>query len=142
MVQGLITSSDQRIADIAEKASKEIAYHLERSSDLVIRLGDGSEQSHERMQQALNELWPYTAELQDSTDEYEQLVQHGILPSAKSISTQWSEHVQATLRQATLKMPEQPGFQRGGKQGRHSEELGYILAEMQFLQRAYPDASW
>lgn len=142
MLRGLISSSDRRLAEIAEKAFKEAAYHLERSSDLVIRLGDGSDESHQRMQTALDHLWPYTGELLTGDAVEAALRGDGILPSRSDIETAWTHHVDATLAAATLKQPEASFMQSGGKTGRHSEHLGFILAEMQFLQRAYPGASW
>lgn len=142
MLQALKLSSHQSVADIAEKVSKEVAYHLERSADLVVRLGDGSAESHHRMQTALDELWPYSGEFFVEAPYYGQLVDAGMVPATEPIREKWSAHLKQTLKQATLAQPEIMGHQRGGKQGQHTEALGFILAEMQFLQRAYPDASW
>ncbi|MEX0645795.1 MAG: 1,2-phenylacetyl-CoA epoxidase subunit PaaC [Parvularculaceae bacterium] len=142
MLQGLSRSSDQRIADIAQKAAKEAAYHLERSTDLIVRLGDGGDESHERMQNALDALWPFAGELlaPDAIDE--QLAASGVAPDLAEIRRQWSDHVGRTLDDATLAAPTDAAVRKGGKQGLHSEELGYVLAEMQWLQRAYPGAQW
>jgi ring-1,2-phenylacetyl-CoA epoxidase subunit PaaC len=142
LLMALAGSSDKRIADIAEKASKEVAYHLERSADLVVRLGDGTQESRARMQAAVDYLWPYVGEmfLGDTVDE--ELAAAGIAPEPASLRSAWDQHVARTFADATLKAPEKAYAQKGGKRGVHSEHLGYILAEMQFLQRAYPGASW
>jgi len=142
MLKALTQSSEVRVAEIAEKASKEAAYHLERSGDLVIRLGDGTRESHDRMQVALDFLWPYTGEMffGDAVDD--ELVRAGIAPAPESLKPAWEAHVGSILAEATLKAPERSYAQKGGKRGVHSEHLGYILAEMQFLQRAYPGAKW
>lgn len=138
----LRNSSYKAIADIAEKATKEVTYHLERSTDLVIRLGDGSEVSHLRMQSALDALWSYTGEMLEGDDIDQALMLEGIVPDPAVVAQRWREHVDATLAQATLTPPDSTHVRRGGKRGAHSEHLGYILAEMQFLQRAYPGATW
>ena len=119
-----------------------MTYHLERSSDLVVRLGDGNSESHARMQAALDFLWPYTGEmfLGDAVDEA--LSSTGIAPAPGSLRPAWNEKVARTLADATLKAPESSYAQKGGRSGVHSEHLGLILAEMQFLQRAYPGANW
>jgi len=143
MLQWLSRSSrDPRIAEIAAKAVKEVAYHVERSADLVIRLGDGSEESHARMQTALDELWPYTGEMfaADATDEAATAA--GIAPSLASLRAPWEAMVDEVLAEATLKRPGGAYAHKGGRSGRHTEHLGYILAEMQFLQRAYPGSTW
>lgn len=147
LLRGLAGSSDPRVAEIAGKAAKEVAYHLERSADLVIRLGDGSDESHRRMASALAALWPYTGEMfaDDATDRA--MAEAGIAPLPSSLRGAWEETVKAVLREATLEVPGETfqhgtGRMGGGKQGVHSEHLGYLLAEMQFLQRAYPDARW
>ena len=142
MLQGLVQSSDSRIAEIAEKASKEAAYHLERSTDLVIRLGDGTDESHGRMQAALDLLWPYTGELLSSDAVEEALIAEGVLPDPAGVAEAWHRHVEETLQSATLTKPEAGFMHQGGKTGFHTEHMGYILADMQFLQRAYPGAPW
>jgi len=142
MLKGLMTSTDKRIAEIAEKSVKEVAYHLERSSDLIIRLGDGSTESYRRMQTSLDELWSYTGEMLDFDDLDAALIADGVLPQSESIASAWKEHVTDALKLATLTMPDSDFVRRGGKNGIHSEHLGFVLAEMQFLQRAYPGAVW
>ncbi len=142
ILMALLSSTEKRIAEIAEKAVKEVAYHLERSSDLVIRLGDGGSESHARMQTALDDLWRFTGELmtQDSVDEA--LAAIGVAPNLGDIEKQWADHVRAILKKATLTIPVGAYMQQGGKAGLHCEALGYLLADMQFLQRAYPGATW
>lgn len=142
MVRQLMQSSDKRIAEIAEKASKEVAYHFERSSELVMRLGDGSEESHRRMQTAVDALWPYAGELLEYDDADSYLVDSETIPDISDVAGIWHEHVSAVITKGTLKLPQNNSVHRGGAQGRHSEHLGFILAEMQFLQRAYPGARW
>lgn len=142
MLRALQGSSDKRVAEIATKAAKEVAYHLERSADLVIRLGDGTEESRARMQKALNVLWPYTGELflGDAVDEA--VAAAGIAPAPASLKDAWDRTVAEVLAEATLVRPEGSFQHKGGKQGRHTEALGFILADMQFLQRAYPGGTW
>ncbi|RDD98782.1 phenylacetate-CoA oxygenase subunit PaaI [Paracoccus pantotrophus] len=142
LLKGLAASSDPRVAEIAAKAGKEVAYHLERSSDLVVRLGDGTEESHRRMQQALDALWPYTGEMFLGDDKDAQMAARGIAPDPASLRAGWDASLRHVLGEATLQIPESDFAHKGGKQGIHTEHLGYILAEMQFLQRAYPGASW
>ena len=141
-LEALQASSEPRVAEIADKAVREVAYHLERSSDLVIRLGDGTDESHRRLQDALDELWPYAGELVLSDETDASLAAQGIAPDPAALSAAWHASVDAVLGEATLQRPGSTFAHRGGRQGRHSEHLGYILAEMQFLQRAYPDATW
>jgi ring-1,2-phenylacetyl-CoA epoxidase subunit PaaC len=143
LMRELLNSSDKRIAGIAEKSIKEVTYHLRRSGDLVVRLGDGTELSHDKMQAAVDELWTYTGEMfaYDAVDLA--MVEQGVAPPAGLLREAFLQHVGEVLAEATLSMPSPDAFmQRGGKQGRHSERLGYILAEMQFLQRAYPGVQW
>jgi ring-1,2-phenylacetyl-CoA epoxidase subunit PaaC len=142
MLKALEGSSDPRIAAIAAKAGREVAYHLERSADLVIRLGDGTAESHARMQTALDRLWPYTGEMMMSDDTDRALAEAGIMPAPDSIRPQWDALVAEVLSEATLKAPNQTFMHKGGKQGTHSEHLGHMLATMQWLQRAYPDSTW
>ena len=143
LMRGLLSSSDPRIVEIAEKSLKEVTYHLRRSGDLVVRLGDGTDVSHARMQAAVDELWTYAGEmfLYDEVDQA--MVARGVTPEPAALRAAFLQHVAEVFEEATLKMPSPDAYmQRGGKQGRHGERLGYILAEMQFLQRAYPGAEW
>ena len=143
LLNALTGSVDGRMAEVAAKAAKEVAYHLERSSDLVVRLGDGSEESHRRMQNALDQLWPYCGEMfvADAVDAA--LAEAGVAPSPDVLEAPWRVAVADILEEATLAVPEQRfDVHQGGRIGRHTEHLGLLLAEMQFLQRAYPGAEW
>lgn len=139
----LRVSSDPRVAEIAGKAVKEVAYHLERSSDLVIRLGDGSAESHRRMQEAVDLLWPYTGEMFVTDVVDDAVAEAGIAPRSADLREAWDRIVGEVLAVATLNIPEgRADTHVGGRVGQHTEHLGYILADMQFLQRAYPGAQW
>lgn len=142
MVAKLQDSSNPRIAEIAAKARKEVAYHFERSADLVIRLGDGTTESHKRMSDAIAACWPYVGEmfLDDAHDQT--LAAAGVAPLPSSLKTEWEQTIARVFREGTLDMPASGFTHKGGKRGVHTEHLGFILAEMQFLQRAYPDATW
>jgi ring-1,2-phenylacetyl-CoA epoxidase subunit PaaC len=143
LIGALTRSADPRIAEIAEKSLKEVTYHLRRSGDLVVRLGDGTEVSHQFTQTAVDELWMYTGEVFNYDAVDEAMVAAGVAPSAAMLREQWLAHVSDILGEATLTMPPADAWmQKGGKQGRHTEHLGYLLAEMQFLQRAYPGSEW
>ena len=143
LIGGLTKSSDPRIAEIAEKSLKEVTYHLRRSGDLIVRLGDGTEVSHRYTQTAADELWMYSGEVFNYDAVDEAMVAAGIAPPAAELRQQWFDHVADIFVEATLTLPPADAWmQKGGKQGRHSEHLGYLLAEMQFLQRAYPGAEW
>lgn len=135
-------SVDETLAAIAEKSLKEVAYHLRWSSEWVIRLGDGTEESHTRIQEALNERWMYTGELFAASEADTAMQQEGIGADLEALKTQWMQRVQAVLQEATLIMPENNWMQKGGKEGVHTEHLGYLLAELQFMQRAYPGMKW
>lgn len=146
LLERLQSSSDERVAAIAAKAIKEVAYHARRSGDVLVRLGDGTELSRRRMQEALNDVWRHTGELFIDDDITRALAERGVAPLHGSLRAAWEEHLAGILAEATLTMPpaeeaDHPAH-RGGVQGRHTEALGYLLAEMQHLQRAYPGASW
>ncbi|KQQ47397.1 phenylacetic acid degradation protein [Duganella sp. Leaf126] len=143
LIAALTHASDARIAAIAEKSLKEVTYHLRRSGDLVVRMGDGTAVSHAKTQAAADALWMYSGEAfaYDAVDQA--MVDAGIAPPGAQLRSQWLAHVAEIFAEATLTMPPADAWmQSGGKQGRHTEHLGYILAEMQFLQRAYPNAQW
>lgn len=135
-------SSDKHLAAIAEKSLKETRYHLKHSSEWVIRLGDGTDESHTRIQEALDTLWRYTPELfyQDELDA--ELEKNGIIPNSSEVENEWRKTVNSVLEEATLTVPTNNWKQEGGRKGMHSEHLGYILAEMQYMQRAYPNMEW
>ncbi len=128
-------SSDSTIAAIAAKAEKETAYHLRHATEWLIRLGDGTDESHRRGQTAVDDLWPYTGELFAADG-------GGVMPNPASLRDEWHATVDAALARATLARPEDGWMQSGGRVGRHTEHLGYLLAELQYLQRAYPGATW
>jgi ring-1,2-phenylacetyl-CoA epoxidase subunit PaaC len=142
MLRALMGSADPRIAEIAAKAIKEVSYHVEKSADLVIRLGDGTDESHRRMQRSLDEHWTYAGELflSDATDEA--MAEAGIAPDPASLKPAWEATVRSVLDEATLAIPSTAYVHKGGRHGIHTEHLGHMLAEMQFLQRAYPGATW
>lgn len=143
LLQQLTRSNDERIAAIAEKALKEVAYHLRRSGDLIVRLGDGTPESRQKTQAAVDKLWMYTGEMFEPDAVDEVMVAQGLTCTPADLRAEWLVHVNETFAVATLTMPSPESWmQKGGKQGRHSENLGYMLAEMQFLQRAYPGAQW
>lgn len=138
----LTQSSDEQFAAIAQKSIKEVTYHLRHSSQWLIRLGDGTEESHEKVQTAVDNLWRFTGELFEKDELDDALVQAQVIPDLEALKPLWVERVTSVLSEATLTKPDQTWMALGGKQGTHTEHLGYLLAEMQFLQRAYPGASW
>lgn len=140
--QKLCESTDARLAAIAEKSLKEVAYHLRWTSEWVIRLGDGTAESHQRMQLAINHLWPYRGELLKSADFEKDAAANGYGVDLASIQAAVDQKIFAVLDEATIVRPADGWMHSGGKNGRHSEHLGFILAEMQFLQRAYPNSVW
>lgn len=142
-LEALLASAEPRVAEIAEKASKEVAYHLERSRETVIALGDGTEESHARMQAALDRLWSYTGELFEADGTDAALALQGIAPDPTALRPAYESAVGETFAEAGLTPPKVRGWQTGGRTGRrHSEHLGHLLAQMQWLQRAYPGATW
>lgn len=138
----LLKSSDDNIKAIAQKAIKEITYHAQWSAEWIIRLGDGTEESHARIQKSIDELWEWTGELfsKDEIDLYAE--NQNIGPNQDTIKDNWHQKVDQILEIAKLKKPEGSWMQSGGKQGDHTEYLGFILAEMQSLPRTYPEANW
>lgn len=139
----LMTSSDERIAAIAAKTSKEVAYHLERSADTVVGLGDGTPESHGFMQAALDYLWPYVGEMFVSDEIDAAMLEAGIAPDPASLRADYDTLVGRILADATLSIPESQFAHKGGRTGAmHTEHLGHLLTQMQWLQRAYPGASW
>ncbi len=143
MLGRLMTSSNERVAAIAAKASKEVAYHVERSGDTVVGLGDGTEESHARMQAALDYLWPYVGEMFDGDEVDAAMVKAGIAPDPASLREEYDALVSKVLGQATLTIPTDTFHHKGGRTGyMHTEHLGHLLCSMQWLQRAYPGATW
>jgi ring-1,2-phenylacetyl-CoA epoxidase subunit PaaC len=135
-------SSNERLAEIAKKTIKEATYHLKYSSEWMIRLGDGTPESHQKMQEALNDYAPYFGEafIKSNVEKRDEL--RGICVDVESIKPNAYDKFKSVCETATLIIPEVEYFQEGGKNGYHSEHLGFILAELQFVQRAYPDSNW
>ena len=138
----LAHSADETLAAIAAKAEKEMAYHLRHAAEWTIRLGDGTEESHGRAQAAVDELMPYTGELFEADQVERALMESGIAPDSAAVRPLWNKTIHEVLTEATLVLPRDGFMQSGGRSGRHSEHLGHLLAELQFLQRAYPGAEW
>ncbi|MCB9170197.1 MAG: phenylacetate-CoA oxygenase subunit PaaC [Flavobacteriales bacterium] len=142
LMQALLKSKDEQLVAIAGKAVKEATYHLRHSSEWMVRFGDGTDESHQRAQTALDDLWTFTGELFVEDDVQKELEKAGIAPASGPIKAAFDSTVNEVLKEATLKRPEDGFMAEGGRDGRHTEHLGYILAEMQYLQRAYPGAEW
>jgi ring-1,2-phenylacetyl-CoA epoxidase subunit PaaC len=140
--QRLAASSDAEVAAIAGKAVKEARYHQQHSGDWVVRLGDGTDESRRRTEKALKQLWLYMPELFESDAVDEAASATGLGPAWSELREPWLAEMQQVLDAAGLAMPQEAAFRSTGKQGVHSEHMGYILAEMQHLQRAYPGGVW
>ncbi len=138
----LRASADDTLAAVAEKAVKEVDYHRDHATRWVLRLGDGTEESHRRMQRGVGQVWPYVEELFVSDDVTDALVPPGIAVAPESLRPAWQEYVEGVLREATLELPEPSWAAKGGRSGMHTEHLGYLLAEMQHLHRSHPGATW
>ncbi|MFZ5961147.1 1,2-phenylacetyl-CoA epoxidase subunit PaaC [Pseudomonas knackmussii] len=143
VLRALSDSSDARIAAIAAKGLKEVTYHLRRSGEWVERLGDGTEESHKRMLAAIPQVWRFTVEMTNADDVEQRLFAEGVAPNPEELAAAWRAKVADIFASATLPLPEPAvNFYLSGRRGLHTEHLGILLAEMQFLQRAYPDATW
>jgi ring-1,2-phenylacetyl-CoA epoxidase subunit PaaC len=140
--QAMARSKDATLAAIAAKAEKELAYHLRHASEWTIRLGDGTPESHRRAAGALDELWPYTGEMFEIDAIDRAMIDAGIAIDPQNLLGTWRGTVAEVLDEATLAMPSGTWMQKGGRSGRHSEHLGYVLADLQYLQRTIPGASW
>jgi len=138
----LQNSKDLTLSAIASKGIKEVSYHQRFSSDWIKRLGDGTKESHERIQNAINDLWTYTDELFHQTEADKTMIKEGIGVDLTKLKNTYYKTVNSVLEEATLSIPESKYFQKGGKQGIHTEHMGYLLAELQYMQRAYPDMEW
>jgi ring-1,2-phenylacetyl-CoA epoxidase subunit PaaC len=138
----LLSSRDTELAAIAEKSLKETRYHLRHSAEWVVRLGDGTDESHARMQAALDYLWPYTAEFFTENAVDHEMAAAAVGVAWSDLQSAWVAAMKPVLTEATLAIPARTAFCSHGKLGRHSEHLGHLLTEMQHLQRAYPDAQW
>lgn len=142
LYEGMSRSTDERLAAIAAKSVKEVRYHLRYSSGWLVRLGDGTQESHARVQSALDKLWPYTVELFAEDELDRAMAEQGVAPRLAEVQKGWNSRISAILSEATLERPKERPHAWHGKRGQHSEHLGYILAEMQHMQRTYPGARW
>jgi len=142
LYERMTRSADERLAAIAAKSVKEIRYHLRYSSGWLVRLGDGTTESHARVQAALESLWPYTVELFEEDDLDRAMADQGVAPRLSEVQAAWTRRLDEILAVATLQRPRDRPHAWHGKRGQHSEHLGYLLAEMQHLQRTYPGARW
>lgn len=138
----LMQSKDDTLAAIAKKGVKEVSYHKRFSSDWIKRLGDGTPESNAKMQEAVNDLWAYTDELFDQTEADKAMVSEGIAVDTTKLKESYYKEVSEVLEEAKLTVPERKYFTRGGKKGVHSEYMGYILTELQYMQRTYPNMEW
>lgn len=142
LLEELQNSKDEMLAAIAKKSIKEVLYHNRFSSDWIKRLGDGTEESHHKIQTAINDLWIFTDELFHQTDADKAMVAEGIGVDVTLLKSNYYKKVSKILEEATLQIPTIEYFQKGGKQGIHSEHMGYILTELQYMQRTYPNMTW
>jgi len=138
----LKNSKDQQLAAIAEKSLKEVTYHVRWSSEWMIRLGDGTDLSHQKIQKAVNDLWHYSGELLQMSKAEEALLSEGIAVDLSTLKNDCEKKIESVLAEANLEKPENVFMQSGGKEGRHSEHFGFIISELQYLQRAYPGQKW
>jgi ring-1,2-phenylacetyl-CoA epoxidase subunit PaaC len=142
LFQQLQGTDDEQLAAIAAKSLKEVTYHLRWSSEWIIRLGDGTEESHRLMTKAIDELWRYTGELFELAGSELRLMSEKIGVDSSKLKEPWLDKVKEIFAEATLPVPEKTFMQTGGKEGKHTEHLGYILTELQYMQRAYPGCEW
>ena len=142
LLQELQKSSDETLAAIAVKSIKEVSYHQRFSSDWVKRLGDGTQESHDRMQSAINSLWTFTDELFHQTDADKAMTEANIGVDVSALREPFYAKVTEILTEATIQIPESKYFQKGGKEGIHSEHMGYLLADLQYMQRTFPNMTW
>jgi ring-1,2-phenylacetyl-CoA epoxidase subunit PaaC len=142
LYEALMQSPIEQLAAIAAKSVKETRYHLKHTSEWVIRLGDGTEESHQRAQDAIDHLWRYTNELFYENAHDQSLHAAGLVPKLENIQAKWNQTVKEVLAEATLSVPTHNWKFEGGREGRHSEHMGYILSDLQYMQRAYPNMEW
>lgn len=142
LLEQLQFSKDENLAAIAQKSIKEVSYHVRFSSDWIKRLGDGTDESHQRIQEAINHLWQFTDELFQMTEADAAMVSEGIGVDVSAFKSAYHKNVSQVLSEATLKTPSLEFFQKGGKMGRHSEHMGYILTDLQYMQRTFPNMTW
>ena len=140
LYEELKNSKDETLAAIAVKSHKEITYHLRHTTEWMYRLGDGTAESHERLQNGLNDLWMFTPEMFDMDEVDALLIKEGIVPDLNKVKASWEKRVKEVIAEATLKLPETTFKQKGSREGKHSEHLGFLLAEMQYVHRSFPDS--
>ncbi|MGB5256241.1 MAG: 1,2-phenylacetyl-CoA epoxidase subunit PaaC [Woeseiaceae bacterium] len=142
LLESLVHCTDRRLAEIAARAEKEVRYHLRHAAQWLVRLGDGTDESHDKAQQSLDDLWRYSGEMFDNDALDDILLQAFNGPDLKSLASAWQATIAGILAEATLRVPEETVMARGGKQGRHTEHFGFLVAEMQVMPRTYPGATW
>jgi len=142
LLKKLQHSEDDQLSAVAEKSIKEVMYHFRFSSDWIKRLGDGTEESHQKTQKAINDLWPYTGELFLQTEAEKMMTADGTGVDNTTLKEMYQQKVTDIIAEATLTLPEISWFHKGGKEGIHTEHFGYLLSDMQFMQRSYPDMDW
>jgi ring-1,2-phenylacetyl-CoA epoxidase subunit PaaC len=142
LFERLMQSKDSQLSAIAEKSLKETKYHLRHTSEWVIRLGDGTEESHQRIQKALDNLWRYADEIFKTDAVDEELRISGVLPELSDLRSVWDQTIKSVFDEATISIPVNNWKFEGGRKGRHSEHMGYILSDLQYMQRAYPNMEW
>jgi ring-1,2-phenylacetyl-CoA epoxidase subunit PaaC len=135
-------SKDEMLAAIAEKSLKEVNYHYRFSSEWVIRLGDGTPESKQKMQTAIDEIWNYTGEMFMPSNIDTEMMANGVAPDITALQAPWLQKIKEVLAEATLVLPESGWMHSGGKNGVHSEQMGFLLADLQYMQRAFPSAEW
>ena len=140
--RAMMKSGDATLAAIAAKSEKESAYHLRHSSEWMVRLGDGTEESHRRAQTAVDDLWAYTGEMFEVDESERALIERGVAVDPATLHPRWLKTVSGVMGEATLVLPESGWMQRGGRGGKHSEHLGHLLSELQSMQRTFPGATW
>ena len=140
--RAMMGSSDATLAAIAAKSEKESAYHIRHSSEWIVRLGDGTEESHRRAQNAIDDLWAFTGEMFAVDDSERDLIEPGIAVDPAGLRASWLKTITAIVEEATLSLPKGDWMQEGGRDGRHSEHLGHLLSELQSMQRSFPGATW
>jgi ring-1,2-phenylacetyl-CoA epoxidase subunit PaaC len=140
--RAMMKSRDATLAAIAAKSEKESAYHLRHSSEWIVRLGDGTEESHGRAQTAIDDLWAFTGEMFEVDDSERGLIDAGIAIDPATLHSRWLKTVSDVVSEATLVLPRSDWMQQGGRSGRHSEHLGHLLSELQSMQRTFPGVTW
>jgi len=140
--RAMMKSGDATLAAIAAKSEKESAYHLRHSSEWMVRLGDGTEESHARAQTAIDDLWAFTGEMFEVDGSERALIEAGIAVDPATLRPRWLKTISSVMSEATLALPKSDWMQQGGRFGRHSEHLGHLLSELQSMQRTFPGAAW